>query len=263
VRSEGIYQAMGPSTPLFELLYRVRRGVRDLLLARDVVFEGLIRRRLRPNSAFAESDEEAAILAQCRQWLDDYIAQPHADLGRSGAICPFVKPALEKKKLQVIVCDRIRKPDVAAIRRILLTEGLMLRQRLNPEDKGSDLSSNVIIFPYLPADGGSALHRAYLQSLKHLNRRGIMLAVFYPGFGKGGLHNEGFKLYQSPLPTAALRPMALHDILFVSHSREGFLEYHRLFADQYRQGKVSGAAGFIEKFQEAEQRFRVALVKAG
>src|SRR5687767_3575956 len=34
-------------------------------------------------------------LQEFRQWLEDFICKPHADLGRPGAVCPFVARSLK------------------------------------------------------------------------------------------------------------------------------------------------------------------------
>ena len=240
---------------LYEFMYRTRNRIRDLALMRDIAIEGRRRRNLSDTTCDNSPGTDSETIESCRRWLEDYIARPHPELGRSGDVCPFVRPALKKDKLRLVVCDHVIRPDMAVIRRSLLWEGMALRKRLDPADRDSELNSVVLVFPNLVAGDAAVLHDAFMDAYQHLNRRGIMLAVFYPGYDKPGLRNREFRLYQSPVPAAALRPMALHDILFVSHDREGFLEYHRQFVKQYRQGKVAESSGFIGEFERAEQRF--------
>ena len=38
-------------------------------------------------------------LAKALGWIEDFIAHPHEQLGRTGAVCPFVPGALERQTL--------------------------------------------------------------------------------------------------------------------------------------------------------------------
>ena len=46
---------------------------------------------------FAKSD--LAALRTVADWIKNFIARPHKDLGRAGPVCPFVPGALERKAL--------------------------------------------------------------------------------------------------------------------------------------------------------------------
>lgn len=37
------------------------------------------------------------------EWMDSYITQPHEQLGRSGAVCPFVMPARRADAVETVV----------------------------------------------------------------------------------------------------------------------------------------------------------------
>jgi hypothetical protein len=49
----------------------------------------------------AESDLDA--LHAVADWIKTFLAMPHKDLGRAGAVCPFVPVALERKTLWLVL----------------------------------------------------------------------------------------------------------------------------------------------------------------
>ncbi|HEX6031673.1 MAG TPA: hypothetical protein VFY90_09575, partial [Tepidiformaceae bacterium] len=48
-------------------------------------------------SRLAETDLEA--LQAVAEWIKTFVVKPHKDLGRAGAVCPFVAGSLERKTL--------------------------------------------------------------------------------------------------------------------------------------------------------------------
>jgi hypothetical protein len=53
----------------------------------------------------AASDIVPASVETIMDWLTEYITRPHADLGRKGAICPFVKHSLETGDIEFQMVD--------------------------------------------------------------------------------------------------------------------------------------------------------------
>jgi hypothetical protein len=192
---------------------------------------------------------------KCVAWLADYIGKPHPELGRNGDICPFVRTALRKHKMSFVVADHIVVPDAAEIKSLVLFEAWRLLAHLDETDRFSELVTTNILFPELKGEAGAVVHTVHTQTKTSLMRRGVMTAAFYPGYDKPAIYNEGFKLYQSPLPVIVVRPMALHDIIFLSNDGEAFAEYHRRFAAKYHAGAISDEFGYPERFRKAEQQF--------
>ena len=190
-------------------------------------------------------------------WLRDYIGQPHPDLGRKGDICPFVNTALDHNRMRFHVHDRVREIRAEQLSDLFIYEGLRLIERLDTEHKDAELTTVVLLFPTMDPACHAAIHDAHTRCKSTLMRNGLMIAVFYPGYDRPAIYNPSFKLYQAPFPTATIRPMALHDIVFLDRNAEGFAEYHRRFVARYRAGKVSEKFGYIERFADAEKRFNL------
>jgi hypothetical protein len=69
------------------------RRAKGLLGRRVDVLRETLDQRLSPSHrSIALSLDEVKAFDQCVEWLEDYIAQPDARIGREGAICPFVRP---------------------------------------------------------------------------------------------------------------------------------------------------------------------------
>jgi len=195
------------------------------------------------------------VVQQCVTWLNEYIGRPHPELGRNGDICPFVRTALRKQRMSFVVADHIRTPDVTEIKSLVLFEAFRLLRNLDESDRFSELVTTNILLPSLKGDAAAVVHDVHTQTKSSLMRRGVMTAAFYPGYPKPGIYNDNFPLYQSPFPVLVVRPMALHDIMFLSNDGAAFSEYHRRFAHKYHSGAVSDEFGYPERFRDAEARF--------
>jgi hypothetical protein len=213
-----------------------------------------------PDSRLTPTQLQA--VEQCVSWLRTYIGQPHPQLGRNGDICPFVNTALRKHKMSFVVLEHITsdKPrgNQTAIRNRVLYEAFRLLRRIDELDRFSELTTTNLLLPKLEGEAAAVVHEVHTQCKTSLMRRGVMLAVFYPGYPKPAIYNPAFQLYQAPFPVIVVRPMALHDIVFLDNNREGFTEYHRRFAARFAAGKVSDEFGYPERFRKASERFGIA-----
>jgi len=201
--------------------------------------------------------EDFEHLQACINWGEDYIASPHAALGRKGDICPFVKAALRKNRMQFSLISGLNRPDEQAIIRCLIEHGKILDELDDPEDHDVHFNSYVLAFPNIKGDDMHVVDTVHTRVKSRMMRRGFMLAAFYPGYDKPGVYNKDFQLYQAPMPILVIRKMAIHDILFLDHNREGFAEYVRLFGARYRAGKVSDEFGYPKRYADAIERFKI------
>ena len=224
--------------------------------ASDLV--GVARGALPNPSASRFGSGQLRAVQECVKWLEAYIGQPHPQLGRNGDICPFVNTALRKQKMSFVVLEHIDGPRFGEIKNRVLYEAWRLLRRIDESDRFGELTTTNLLFPNLKGDAGAVVHEVHTQCKTSLMRRGVMLAAFYPGYPKPAIYNPEFKLYQAPFPVIVVRPMALHDIVFLDNNQEGFAEYYRRYAARYAAGKVSDEFGYPERFRTAAQRFGLA-----
>jgi hypothetical protein len=193
---------------------------------------------------------------RCEGWLQNYLGEPHAQLGRTGEICPFIKTSMRRERVTHRSYAKITSIDEKTLGDVLMYEGMKLSRSLDREnDPDFELTAVCILFPNLDEASFSTMHEAHTRSKSLLMRGGIMVSVFYPGYERPALYNPDFQLYQSPFPIAAVRPMALRDLAFVDYNEEAFGEYRRRFGAKYRAGKVPNKFGWVDKYSEAEKRF--------
>ena len=95
---------------------------------------------VRRTGELAEGDLDA--LRAVADWIKAFVVNPHKDLGRAGAVCPFVPGSLERKTLW-LAPEQIADRDVPEV--VELMNGyrrLLLDTR--PTD-GDDVTYNVIV----------------------------------------------------------------------------------------------------------------------
>jgi Domain of unknown function (DUF6875) len=100
-------------------------------------------------SELAESDLEA--LQAVADWIKTFVVKPHKDLGRAGAVCPFVPGSLERKTLW-LAPEQIADLDMPeVVERMSGYKRLLLDTR---PTEGDDVIYNVIVvvFSDLSAD---------------------------------------------------------------------------------------------------------------
>lgn len=190
------------------------------------------------------------------QWARQYLGRPHAKLGRSGPICPFVRPTIDLDQFIVRHYDNVDGADPGALRQIVLQESRDYRKmfpRLAP--KGM-LSSVVLVFPHITAANLLALDYLHDDLKTHLIvKHGLMFSPFHPRSIKPSVSNPEFPVFRAPFPMLALRHMDVRDITFIGANERAFKCYHGLFAKQFESGAVSNEFGHVSAYLQACERF--------
>ncbi|MEU3606810.1 DUF6875 domain-containing protein [Streptomyces sp. NPDC035033] len=167
------------------------------------------------------------------EWLDSYVTQPHEQIGRSGAVCPFVAPARRAGAVETVV--RLVGP-AAGVR--LLTEvircGLDEFERSGRRTSNPALRSLLVVLPDLRPEAYALLDEAHARVKSESVERGLMIGQFHPDCDEPAARNPAFKVSRSPVPLVAVRAMAVHDILFLGERADWFAQYHRRFGERYR-----------------------------
>jgi hypothetical protein len=207
-------------------------------------------------AGFATPDPE--IEATVDHWLREYVSRPHPELGRSGAVCPFVAPAMRVGSLAIAQHTGLARTGPAHLAEDELRE-LIHRMARDFEERewahsNATLHSLVLVLPDLPPSRWSALDRLQAELKAELADRGLMLGQFHPQCPEPAARNPFFAVSRSPVPLLAMRRMALHDVLFLQHDRGYFAAYRRRFADRYEQGTVTDPL-FRDAYQRASDAF--------
>ena len=193
----------------------------------------------------AEGDVEA--LQAIADWIKTFVVRPHEDLGRAGAVCPFVPGSLERKVLWLApeqIADR-SGPDV-----VELVSGYK-RLLLETQPTGGDDAYKVIVvvFTDLSADRAKGVFDDVLNHLAVTSYAddGILYGPYYEGNEATAIYNSRFRPFQSPVPFLFVRPGVISDWKFFLDDED----WLNLWAGRYGE---SGAQALAEELRQLPWR---------
>jgi len=167
------------------------------------------------------SDGTLGVLAN---WLTSYAMNDHADLGRPGTVCPFVKRAARLETLRLGI-SLAGSADEAAVYAEIRSSFEVLNQIPAPGAR-KQLRTITIGFPRCASDEGIAmLARVTARHKYYTLLRSRMLALFHEGSDLQGLWNPAFRPLRSPMPMIAVRYLVEQDA--------GFVAKHKLLIAPY------------------------------
>jgi hypothetical protein len=148
-------------------------------------------------------------------WMQRFIMQPHPDLGRKGAVCPFAKPSHEDRALLFSAFDATGMAFdtyIGAMMRLPYFFHRVASQRPEP----SELLSLAVYPLGLPDDAYYKFIDCAHMILKPFYMEcGLMLGEFHPASTVRGAHSDSFRPMRADMPLLVIRAMALHDALFI------------------------------------------------
>lgn len=172
------------------------------------------------------------------QWIDDFVARPHADLGRVGDVCPYMERAMRRDYADFRAFDG-RDGDNALLALVREVRETLLERADKLEGDPAYLTTVIISHGLPDAELADMLGRVHEVLKPEFVERGLMLGEFWPNHVGPGLHNDQFRPLASPLPLLAVRHMVLTDLYFltlpnvVPEQQLEFLEhYSRIFDGQ-------------------------------
>ncbi|MFE7896721.1 DUF6875 domain-containing protein [Streptomyces sp. NPDC057424] len=172
-------------------------------------------------------------LDSVEEWLNSYITRPHEQLGRSGAVCPFVAPARRVDAVETTV--RLVGPAASLpLLKEVIRCGLDEFEQRGWRTSNPALRSLLIVLPDLPPETFGLLDEAHAQVKTESVERGLMIGQFHPDCDEPAARNPAFKVSRAPVPLVAVRAMAVHDILFLGERADWFAQYDRRFGERYR-----------------------------
>lgn len=189
---------------------------------------------------------------QARTWFHTYLTREHQELGRRGAVCPFVTPADRAGAMVVERHDGHADTGFLALRDFVLevAESFVSRDWGRSNE---NLRSVVAVLPDLGQADCELLDDVQREVKPALAGKGLMMGQFHPYCDERAARNSEFRVSVAPLAMFAIRNMALHDILFVYHDPQCFAEYEKRFGHRYRSGGVADRM-FVECYERASRR---------
>jgi hypothetical protein len=172
-------------------------------------------------------DPLAPYQARIRQWATEYLVAPHADLGRTGPVCPYSAASIRNETFWVGCADAadLTVDDVEKI----TADVIPVFYDLSPVD-GPDavVKAILILFPQITDYG--IIDQAQRRLKEKSIPAGLMIGQFYPGCDEPGVRNSAFRPLQSPIPLLAIRYMVGSDFPFLAPQSRWVEEYLKKFA---------------------------------
>lgn len=221
---------------------------------------------VRASEVAAACPDDSALI-DVLDWVHGFLAQPHADLGRKGPVCPFVPVSLELDCiwLSEVSDEGLDKEKIAEI-----ISGYRELFFSTPPNEGPEMINKAImvVFPNLGEEGAKIVDEVQFNLKKHFVDRGLMLGEFHSKNESPGLRNEDFRPLRSPIPMLVIRHMVDSDLPFLLRSvypandRASFL---RSYLSRLRGGSLSTTKfnQALEGVIEAEIQKWVAAAVAG
>jgi len=216
---------------------------------------------VRPHALALDPPQDAAMratVADVTQWAYDYLGSPHPDLGRKGAICPFVRGTIELDRFHVCARGDVTDSGLRRLRAVVLGGATAYLERFPRAAPKSAFTSLVLAFPRLRESRHALLDTLHDQIKTHMiESRALMCTPFHPQSVKPSTSNPNFPVFRSPFPLFVFRHMDVRDIRFLDHNRRAFQSYHARYAAAFARGDVSDEFGYVSRFKEACERFNV------
>ncbi len=196
----------------------------------------------------SQLQEDLPYLLEVMDWVKNFLARPHPDLGRGGSVCPYAPHALKSNSIQLaVVHTQNLQPQQV--------EEIVVHYRhafLELEPKEQALAINkalLLIFPDIQIEDATTLIDGIQQKLKPLFvDAGLMIGEFHKRNQTPGQHNSNFRPLRSPIPLIAIRFMVESDLPFLQNAddpciRIRYLEaYLKHFGDQFKdEGNLKNA----------------------
>ncbi|WP_156055908.1 DUF6875 domain-containing protein [Nocardia sp. NRRL WC-3656] len=178
-------------------------------------------------------DIDPVTARQINTWLREYIALPHAELGRRGPVCPFVLPAL-KQDAVALCCASWRPDDGATYLQHIARSALDKYIDLRPTITNGELFALVVVLPAMPREQWCLIDAVHPRMKNLAVAKGLMIGQFHPECPTPAAHNPSFPVNRAPMPLLVVRQMAVHDILFLADKPEWLHAYQQRFPAAYR-----------------------------
>lgn len=131
-------------------------------------------------SDLAATDRDA--LRAVSAWINEFVSQPHKDLGRAGAVCPFVPGSLERRTLW-LAAEHVTDRGVSQVVELMDGYKRLLLQVAPADSDDAIYRTIIVVFPDLSAEHAGALFNDVLEQLAELSYEedGIIFGPFYDG----------------------------------------------------------------------------------
>lgn len=157
-------------------------------------------------------------LAQLAVWFADSPMSGHANLGRAGAVCPFVRKAAQLGTMRIGIHDAGPQDEERIFSDIRASFHDL---DAIPQSPGAERLGTITYgFPNCASDQGVAmLERVFRRHKYYTLFHMRMIAFFHEGSDAHGLWNPDFRPMRAPMPLLSTRFLTEHDAVFAHKHR--------------------------------------------
>lgn len=187
------------------------------------------------------SVEEASVdgeFSKIIDWIEHFLSAPHADLGRTGDVCPFARAAMLKRSIEFY---RNISESVSGLSRDVETH----MEEFHLSVASQDIYRCRIIVPSRLDDSASAVEYVQSQLKPAFVERHLMIGQFYQECEAPGLWNRSFRPLQAPVPLIAIRRMVPTDVAFLYGNASYMRAYFEVFG---KRGRIA-----FQQFEAAKE----------
>lgn len=150
-----------------------------------------------------------------RGWVEAYLMQGHADLGRPGAVCPFTKQAAKLDTVRLAISRAGAEDEDEAFTLIRRTFAELEEIPCKP---GMEHFRTIIVgFPECSTEAGMAMLERVQKRHKYYSlSRFRMIGYMFAKNDAPGLWNPDFRPLRAPLPVLAIRHLVEQDAPFAA-----------------------------------------------
>lgn len=172
---------------------------------------------------------DLGVLGEVARWTVDYLCRTHADLGRTGDVCPYTEVSMREGLLFSAVChvfDADPRPTMIHVMRQTMKD---FESRAPQIGNRTAFKAMLVLFPSIEGEWVDDVQETLSQEFV---ARSLMIGEFHAECEKPGLHNLAFKPLRSPVPLLAVRNMMLTDLAFLKSEDFKLQCYMQRFGDQ-------------------------------
>ena len=178
-------------------------------------------------------DDDLNALRAVADWIRAFVTLPHKDLGRAGAVCPFVSEAIERKTLW-LAPEHLSNRSVPDVADLITHYRRLLLQAQPTEGDGVSYKALVVVFTDLSAERAKTyLDDVQIQELKRLTyaEDGIVIGDFHARNEGAAIRNPSFRPFKSPVPFALMRHSVVSDWMFFLDNEDWLNMWGRRFGE--------------------------------
>ncbi len=172
-------------------------------------------------------------MVEIARWCQSYLCNPHPELGRSGAVCPWSPPAIKRETFWLVDVALAGRDDEAIATQL---SGLIDTFKQRAPHSGSATQFKTIVCVLHGLDDPARVNHYHALLKPRFLAAGLMLGEFYSHCPKPGLRSDHFNPLRSPVPLLVVREMVELDIAFLSDQPQFVEAYLRTHGARARIG---------------------------